>query len=291
MDLVETLVAVVEEEGMTAAARRLRIPKSTVSRRVQRLEDELGIRLVERSTRRSRLTEAGQRFYNSVAPAVDQIRRARETARNEDEVPKGRVRMTAPEDLASTLLPRLLAEFHCDYPEVEVWVDSSNRVVDLVAEGFDLALRAGRLPDSALIARRIADGELWIVAPTSLVSDQTLTLKDLGSLPAVLFRGSDRWELEGPDGIARVSVQGKVSGTDFRFVARCVEFGLGIALLPSLHAQRLINAGRALRILPDYSHTSGSLYLVTPSKMFPARVRVLRDYLIRALPDVSPSAR
>ncbi|MEO1482202.1 MAG: LysR family transcriptional regulator [Myxococcota bacterium] len=283
MDLVETWVAVVEEEGMTAAAVRLRVPKSTVSRRVQRLEDELGIRLLERSTRQSRLTEAGERFFNAVAPAVDQIRRAREAARNEDENPRGRVRITVPEDVAATVLPGILAEFSRDYPDVQVWVDSSNRVVDLLAEGFDLALRAGQLRDSGLIARRIATGELWVVAPPALIGDRRLTLTDLSEFPAILFRELEHWELEGPDGRHRVSVHGRLSGTDFRFLARCVEHGLGISMLPSFQAQRLIDAGTAVRVLPEYSYQSGALYVVTPSKMFPARVRVLRDHLIRTL--------
>ncbi|MEL6544003.1 MAG: LysR family transcriptional regulator [Myxococcota bacterium] len=283
MELVETLVAVVEEQGMTAAARRLRIPKSTVSRRIQRLEEQLGVRLLERSTRQSRLTDAGERFFNSVAPAVEQIQRAREAARNEDAVPKGRVKLTVPEDLASTVLSEVIGEFHRNYPEVEVWVDSSNRVVDLVGEGFDIALRAGRLPDSGLIARRVATGELWVVAPPSFVLDQELTLDSITDCPALLFRGHRCWELEGPDGPVKIDLDGRLSGTDFRFLARCVEDGQGIALLPRFLAQRLIDSGRGVRVLSEYSYTAGALYVVTPSKMFPARVRVLRDHLIRSI--------
>src|SRR5262249_11065972 len=158
------LASVVEQGSFTAAARALRLPKSAVSRRVSDLEASLGVRLLHRTTPRPHLPEAGAAYYERARRALEAFAEADDAARDAQGAPRGRVTLTAPNDLGATLLAEPLARFHAAYPEIEVNVILTPRVLDLVAEGVDLALRAGKLGDSSLVARKIGVAEGLLVA-------------------------------------------------------------------------------------------------------------------------------
>ncbi|MFO0553554.1 MAG: LysR family transcriptional regulator [Polyangiaceae bacterium] len=292
MDLgdVEAFVAVVDASSFTAAAARLRAPKSALSRRVARLEEALGARLLQRTTRSLALTEAGASYHASATQALGQLREAAAVVSERSEEPSGTVRITMPVDTGAVTAIDVLTQFVREYPKVNVEVDLSARIVDLVAEGYDLALRAGPLRDSSLVARKLGDTVAILAASPEYVARRGMPQRpaDLINHDCVLFRatrGESRWRLHGPDGREEeVNVQGRLSGSDFSFIRAAALHGAGIALLPSPAALLDMNCGRLVRVLPDYSGFSSPFHLVYPSARFmPLRVAVLRDFILKNL--------
>ena len=294
MDLnnVAVFARVVELESFTAAALQLGLPKSSVSRTVSRLEEELGVRLLQRTTRRLHLTEAGQAYYERARTALGSLEEAALAASNLSVEPRGIVRMTAPGDMGIINLPGIVARFVAKYPLVHVEVSLSPRKVDLVAEGFDLAVRAGKLQDSSLVARKIGSDSLAIFASAAYLRrrGRPMTLADLAHHDCVLFRGTNgkaEWRLTGPDGEESVTVRGPINADEMGFVQQAVAAGVGIGLLPRI-AVRLAAKGSPeaenVQLLPEFSVTGGDLSVVTPSARFlPASVTVFRDFLVTEL--------
>ncbi|HKA87572.1 MAG TPA: LysR family transcriptional regulator [Haliangiales bacterium] len=281
------LASVVEQGSFTAAARALRLPKSAVSRRVSDLEASLGVRLLQRTTRRLHLTEAGAAYYERARRALEAFAEADDAARDAQGAPRGRVTLTAPNDLGATLLAEPLARFHAAYPEIEVNVILTPRVLDLVAEGVDLALRAGKLGDSSLVARKIGVAEGLLVASPAYVAAHGAPRRpaDLARHSAVVFRGMNRWDIEGPGGATTVEVGGAVAGDDITFVRECVIAGLGIGSIPCPIVRRALAEGRLVRVLPRFVHRAGDLHLLYPYGRFvPRRVGALADFLVKELP-------
>jgi DNA-binding transcriptional LysR family regulator len=294
MDLnhVAVFARVVELESFTAAAQQLGLPKSSVSRTVSRLEEELGVRLLQRTTRRLHLTDAGQAYFERARAALGSLEEAALAASNLSVEPRGVVRMTAPGDMGLINLPGLIARFVSKYPLVHVEVSLSARRVDLVAEGFDIAVRAGKLQDSSLVARKIGSDTLAIFASPAYLRKRgrPKTLADLAHHDCVLFRainGKSEWTLTGPQGEESVTVRGPITCDEMGFIQRAVVAGAGIGLLPRI-AVRLAPKGSAqaenVQLLPEYSVTGGDLSVVTPSTRFqPAAVTAFRDFLVAEL--------
>jgi DNA-binding transcriptional LysR family regulator len=288
MDLnhVSVFVRVVELESFTAAAAQLGLPKSSVSRTVTRLEEDLGVRLLQRTTRKLHLTEAGQAYYERARLALGGLEEAALAATNMSAEPRGIVRFTAPGDLGVLNLADLVTRFSRKYPLVHIELSLTSRVVDLVSEGIDLALRAGKLRDSTLVARKIGSGSLGIFAAPSYLR----SFADLANHDCVLFHGRNakaEWRLTGPKGEESVSVRGPVSVDDMAFAVQVVSAGLGIGLLPVPGVQ--LSALRhslpvPTRILPEYASGGADLNVVTPSARFqPASVQAFRKFLIDEL--------
>jgi len=294
MDLnhVAVFARVVELESFTAAAKQLGLPKSSVSRTVTRLEEELGVRLLQRTTRKLHLTEAGQAYYERTRVALASLAEAASAATNLSAEPRGTVRLSAPADIGVMNLGELVARFLRKYPLVQIEISISSRYVDLVAEGFDLALRAGKLADSSLVARKIGSDQLGLFASASYLRrrGRPKTLGDLAHHDCVLFRGThgkSEWRLTGPRGEERVTVRGPLNVDEISFVQQAVTAGLGIALLPMI-AVRLAAARGPLpmpvHVLPEYSVGGGGLNVVSPSARFQsASVTAFRDFLVAEL--------
>src|SRR3954468_1318017 len=218
MDLnhVAVFARVVELQSFTAAAKQLGLPKSSVSRTLSRLEDELGVRLLQRTTRKLHLTEAGQAYYERARVALTGLEEAASAATNLSAEPRGTVRLSAPADVGILNLGELVARFVRKYPLVHVEISFSSRFVDLVAEGFDLALRAGKMADSSLVARKIGSDALGIYASANYLRrrGRPKTLADLADHDCVLFHGTNgksEWHLTGPQGEERVTVRGPLN--------------------------------------------------------------------------------
>src|SRR4051794_4593821 len=231
-------VRVVDEGGFSAAARALRLPKSSISRGVSLLEEELGARLLQRSTRKVHLTEAGTAFYDRASRGIAGVEEAAAAVTELQGSLRGTVRLTAPVAAGVWMVAPVIARFVAMHPAVHVDAILTGRVVDLVAEGVDFALRAGVIRDSSLVARKLGRPEITLYAtPAYLARKGTpRRVEELASHDCVLFRG-DRgratWVLVGPDGDKTVGVTGPVGGDDFTFVQRIVLAGVGIGLLPS----------------------------------------------------------
>src|SRR5450432_3748982 len=195
MDLnhVAVFIRVVELESFTAAAKQLGLPKSSVSRTVTRLEEDLGVRLLQRTTRTLHLTEAGHAYYERARVALTGLEEAASAATDMSTVPRGVVRVTAPGDLGVLNLADIVWRFSRAYPLVHIELSLSSRFVDLVAEGFDLAVRAGKLTDSTLIARKIGSDSLGIFAAQSYLKrrGRPKAFSALTEHDCVLFRGKN----------------------------------------------------------------------------------------------------
>jgi DNA-binding transcriptional LysR family regulator len=292
MDLnrVSAFVRVVHDGSFTAAAKALGLPKSSISRSVAQLEQDLGIRLLHRTTRQLHLTDAGTAFYERVSRALGDIDEATSAASDMQAELSGMVRVTAPVDLGVWALPPIVARFVRKHPKIRVDVSLTGRVVDLVAEGIDLAVRAGPLRDSSLIARRV--GGLQSVAyasPKYLARrGEPKELADLVKHDCVLFRsttGKATWELARDDGeISTVDVSGPVSSDDLSFVRKAVLASSGIGVLPTFLCARAELTGKLVRVLPEWSLSGAVLHIAYPSTRFvPQRVVMLREYLLEAL--------
>ena len=291
MDLrqIEYFVRVVEHGSFSAAAKRLDMPKSSVSRGVAALERSLGVRLLQRTTRRLGLTEAGQQFYTSTARVLADLDEASTMARDLQAEPCGRIRITASPDVGTHLLAPVVTRFCAHYPGVALDVVLTTRTIDLVQEGFDLALRFGPLADTTLIARPLGELRSGLFASPAYLAKHgsPSTPADLQGHPLLAFSGSPmrtQWNLIGPDGPAVVMVEGRTTADNFEFLQAMVCAGAGIALLP----QFVIDAAAhnstipaLMRVLPDHATRGAQLNLVYPSARFtPKRVALFTTMLV-----------
>lgn len=300
MNDVANFVGVVEAGGFNKAALRRRRPRSTVSRSVARLETALGLRLLERTTRSIRLTEAGRVYFERVSVAVRLMDAAAEIAGEFKASPRGVVRVSAPTDVGSEVLPPLISQFATLYPEVRVSVSLSADAPSLVDHEFDIAIRGGPQLDSSMISRRLQTTSFKLFAsPLYLMNRDPIRrpsqLEDHECLVFDRGPGSDRWQLETPDGEKNeVSVTGRVFANDLTFLRRAALAGAGVVLLPELVARPLVEDGDLTEILSNYSMRGVDLFLVYPSREHLApKVIVLRDHLLKHFPreDESPASR
>lgn len=293
-DNIATFVEVVRKGSLAAAARRLALPKSTISRRVLRLEQQLATKLLHRDARKLTLTSTGKRFYEAVFKAVDTLDSATRELEKESSEPSGVIRLTAPADLGRMILSSMFVAFLRRFPDIVLDVTLTNRFVDLPQEGVDLAVRAGRVTQPALIARRLCVAELELAVAHSAASKwQELPLAELARAPFVLYRaeGSSQTIRLEQAGARRkkpveLSVTGRVNVDDYAVVSELVAAGQGIGLMPSLHVQEGVQAGKLSRIFPGWAARAAPIYLVSAGRQQPERVRLLAEFLVEAFSHV-----
>jgi DNA-binding transcriptional LysR family regulator len=299
LDDLDVFVRVIEAESMSAAARALGVPKSTVSRAVSRLEDALRVRLLQRTSRALAATDAGRALFAEAQPHVLALRGATDVVSALVETPRGSLKVTAPNDLATMFLADVFTRFVQRYPDVSLEVVLTPRTVDIVAEGFDVAIRAGTLRDSSLVARKVADAESALYAAPSYLARRGTprTPAELSAHDCVLFRphrGRARWTLEPRPGErgekVTVEVGGHLGADDFGFVQAAVLAGAGVALMPVFLGQDQVKQGRLVRLFPNLASRIGAMYLVHASgRHVPRKIVVFRDFLVeafRGLPSV-----
>jgi DNA-binding transcriptional LysR family regulator len=283
---VATFVRVADGGGFTAAANTLGVPKSTVSRSLARLERVLGVRLVHRTTRALALTEAGRAYYDRVRDAVMGVAEATADVVDLGKEPRGSIRVTAPVDIGQTLLADVIAAFVERYPQVRFEVTLTSRVVDLVAEGFDVALRASPMRDSSLVARRLGSATMGLYASPAYLRRRGVpkTPADLASHEMIRFRSArGPVVLETDTQKERVVVEGGIEADDLLFIRRLIVAGAGVGLLPlflAAHATRGEREGLT-RLLPAWTLRGPALSLVAPSARHePRRVKLFREFLL-----------
>ncbi|MFM2420201.1 MAG: hypothetical protein RL385_4924 [Pseudomonadota bacterium] len=281
-NLLPFFVAVAESGSISAAARKLGAPKSSVSRSVSALEAALGVSLFHRTTREVRLTTAGSAFYAQARPVLAAFRQLTGSLPEQEAEPSGTLRITAPVDMALTFLVGAFAQFLVRYPSVSLDVQPSNRVTDLASEGFDAALRvAPRLADSALLARRLGVVDLGIFAAPNYVAQHGAprALGDCGKHRWVLFSGLSRLPRE-----LRALPPARVSTDDLLLARGMVRAGSGLGVLPGYLAHEDVLNGRLVRVLPGWKQSVGSLFFVhPPAQHVPRKVTALRDYLMEVV--------
>ena len=288
MDLNHVVVfeAVARTGSFSAAAKELGIPKSSASRAVARLENELSVQLLFRTTRKVSLSEPGTALYDRVTPLLRSIKGALSGLPEGGEEPSGTLKVTAPVDLGVLFLAEVLSRYTARYPAVSVDLHLTGRVVDLVGEGFDVALRAAsRLEDSSLIVRRAAPllAQLY-ASPAYLARRGTpRTDEELDEHDWVVFRSGPQ-RLRVAPVRAAVARPPRIVCDDLLFVRDAVRTGVGIGLLPTFVAEPDVLAGSLVRIVPRLQRPAGNLYIVTPAtKHVPGKVAAFRDLVLEML--------
>jgi DNA-binding transcriptional LysR family regulator len=284
---------VIEHGGYAKAGRALGIPKSRLSRHVSALESQLGVRLVQRSTRRFAVTEVGQEVYRHAQAMLAEADAAAEVVEFARAEPRGVIKVGCPVALAQTALAHILPDFLARYPRVRLRMHVSNRRVDVLNEGFDAALRVRAHPsgEDGLIMRTFREVcELLVASPQYLDRtgrpEQPLELAARDTLGFEPEADRQSWELIGPSGeSARIDLTPRMVCHDFTVLKSAALAGLGIALLPESVARPDLQAGRLERVLPAWNVPLGIFHIVFPSRrgMLPA-VRAFIDFLAERLP-------
>jgi len=288
-DNIATFVEVIRRNSLAAAARHLGVPKSTVSRRLARLEEQLDTKLVHRDARRVTPTPEGTRFYESVVDAIDVLDTAVATVEESTTKPRGTIRITAPSDLGRMLLLHELVGFLRRYPDISLDLVFTNRFVDLVQERVDVAVRAGLVTEPNLIARKLLPSDFQLAAHV----DNDIDCNDISELeayPFVLYRKRGQTQvirLEKGSGenheTVELTVSGRVNVDDYTAMVELVAAGQGIGLMPELHVAEGEKAGRLARIFAEWVLPAPPIHLVYSTRQLPERVRLLIDFLCQSL--------
>lgn len=278
---------IVEAGSFSMAAQRLDQPKSTVSRRIALLEARLGERLLQRTTRRLVLTEFGASVLEHARKVADEVEAAAALAQHRQQAPSGKLRVSMPNDFANHVMTRVIAAFIERHPAVSLELDLSPRRVDLVAEGYDIAIRMGDLPDDAtLSARRIAILHSGLYAapsyiaryglpeqPDDLLKHNLLCLlaRNGGAVPWILLRGKVRWQRE---------LQARMSANSPELLARMACSGIGIAASSDFFATPYLTKGELVRVLPEWELPGATGWAVFPGRrLMPAKTRAFLDLM------------
>src|SRR5215467_10334771 len=287
---------VVEVKSFSEAGRRLKIPTSTVSRRVADLEEQLGVRLIERSTRRLRLTDVGSEVFEhakhgcEISEAVDNI------ASNHQSTVSGELRLAAPPSISDTLLAPLLGGFQTSYPDVRIQVFITDRIVDQIAEGVDLAFRVDpELKDSSLIARKILTYRHQLVAsPGYLVGrnapQRPHDLLQHRLLAFSFWRPVNVWSFVNGKKTETLTFHPHLSMNDYAGLAAALLAGVGIGDLPPLVQPELLRDGRLVEVMPTWHFTLFHLWLVHTDKRYITRpVRLFKEFASQMAPTLFPT--
>ncbi len=276
---------VVEHGGFTAAAEATQLPKSNISRRIASLEERLCVRLLERTTRKVHVTEIGDIYYRHCRRMLDEADDADLYVEQAMEIPRGTLRVSASVTTGQHLLAPMAAEFMAQYPEVQFELVWTNRRVDVIDEGFDLAIRIGPLQDSSLVARGLGQWRLCLYASAEYLKARGTPQKpeDLHDHDCLLMsdmRGSNQWTLSTGDVTEQVVLTPRASVNDFDTLRRMVADGGGIAILPSyMHFGDYHN--RLVRVLDDWAGRLIELHAIFPShRGATPKVRAFLDFLI-----------
>ncbi|CAA0092386.1 HTH-type transcriptional regulator DmlR [BD1-7 clade bacterium] len=303
IDLNDMLIfaKVADLQGISPAARALKMPKSKVSRRMTQLEDALGVRLLERSTRSVHVTEAGQRYLRHCQRVAEEADSALESVHQLADTPRGRLRISTSVAIGQYLIAPYTGDFMQTYPDVDLDIDLTNRRVDLIAEGFDLVVRVGQLNDSTLVSKRLGYARAGLYAapsyverhgspnrPSDLADHKTLVMSDASRM--------HEWSLE------RTKVQKKNSAqtetmtveispcmsiNDFTSLRAIVAGGGGIANFPSYLVEDLVQSGELIAVLPDWKSPPINYFVLYPShRGLTRKAKVWIEFFADKLRDV-----
>ncbi len=290
---MEVFRRAVEQGSLAAAGRSRDLSPEMAGRHLRALERRLGVRLLNRSTRRLDLTPAGQRYFQRCVAILDEIGLAETEAAAGSGEPFGRLRIAAPLAFSHKVLAEPIASFTEQFPKVTLELSFSERAVDLLAEGFDLALRLGELADSVLMSRHLAQFRLLLVAsPNFLTTHGPIAApSDLLLLDTTLIytqtRTPDRWRfVHGSGAVEDVSLLGRIRATDIGFLIALAVGGHGLVLVPDFAVRCELEAGHLLEVLPDWQERSLALHALYPHRtLVPAAVREMVDLLIAFFSD------
>jgi DNA-binding transcriptional LysR family regulator len=272
LDDVSVFVKVVQAGSFSQAARQLSMPNTTVSAKVAALEKRLGVTLIQRTTRKLNITEAGEAYFRRCVVALEELQAAETEVTSSQAAPQGVLRITAPVDAGHTILPIMVRAFLKEYPTMEVDLVITNRVVDLVAEGVDIAMRAGELEDSTLIGKRFVSANMSFWASPSFVKKHGVPThpRELDQYEIIRFNEAGFSKLTLTNGKERFThaPKGRLSTDDLSVLKAFTLQGDGIGLLPTYLCEDELSRGKIVSILPQWYFSAGSFSLVYPAQKF-----------------------
>jgi DNA-binding transcriptional LysR family regulator len=297
---IPVFIAVADSAGFSSAGRELGISKSAVSKRITQLEDQLGARLFHRTTRKLSLTEAGERFYEYAAQANRSAQQAEDAVHELQGEPRGVLKVQLPMTLGQMHITPLIPEFLKQYPHLQIDLIMDDRHINLIEQGYDLAVRAGDMEDSNLIARILSPlHSVVCVSPDYLQTfyqqhqqalDHPTQLEKANCLTYSYSSNADVWQFDLGEQNYKVKVKGNYRVNNSASLKQGLIAGMGVARLPTFIAGESIKKGELVALFQDYTMPSKSLYAVYPERQYlPTKVRVFLDYLIKHLGTNVPS--
>lgn len=286
---MRTFVEVARAGSFSTAARNLNVSTTAVSRQVADLERMLGVTLLRRTTRHVSPTEAGARYLPRAEAILGEIERLNAETSAVASAPRGKLRITAPPAVGNEVIAPLAVDFVEAYPEIDLEIEFTERLVDLVAEGFDAAIRAGPLESSSMIAHRIVEMRYLICASPAYLERRAVPKRpgDIGEHDCIHWRpAAERgaWTLVKGGAQVSVAIRGRLLMSNFAAGREAALRGLGLAILPLLTVRDDLEAGRLIPVLPDYEAHHGILSLVRPPTPFePPKLRAFIDFITGAL--------
>ena len=291
LNSMSLFVAVVNSGSFSAAADKLDLSRAQVSKAVAQLEAHLGSRLLNRTTRRISLTDIGRIYYERCTGILQEINELEDMAGDQAGRLRGRLHLSAPTSFGIAHLNPLITEFVQRHPEVQISLSLTDRLVNVVEEGFDLVIRIAELEDSSLIARKIAPCKrVFCASPEYLQQHGTPKVpQDLAIHPCLMYSNElkpDTWILQGPGGTESVRVNGPVCADNGDILKSAAVASLGVTLLPTFIVGDALKAGQLRQVLADYCPPEIAIYAVFPSRRYlSAKVRAFVDFLAQAFGD------
>jgi DNA-binding transcriptional LysR family regulator len=289
LDGIAAFARVVDSGSFSAAARHLKISKSAVSAHVQRLEERLGIRLLNRTTRRLSMTEAGAAYYRHCARILAEAEAAEQAASALQREPRGTLRISAPDSFGWMHVAPVVPDFLRRYPELSVDIALSPVHVSLVDEGLDLAIRIGVLEDLPLVVRKLAPSRLIACATPAYLNEHGVPrepgeLAKHNCLCTTLLPWGDEWRLVGKRGEVRVAVGGSFRSNNAEMLRAAALDGIGIAVLPTWAVAEPLRTGALRRVLDAWEPPASTIYAVYPgNRLMSMKVRAFVDHLARCI--------
>ena len=291
LDGIKTVVAVVETGSFTAASERLGMSKALVSKYIGEVEDSLGVRLLNRSTRRLALTEAGQRYYDSALPLLEEFEEMVDGVTGEQSSPRGLLRISVPVTFGEMSLAPLIPKFLQQYPDIGVDLQLSDKMIDMLEEGIDVVIRIGSVDDSSLIAKHVQTLPLVLCASPDYIQShgQPERPEDLAKEQShhqciidSNFRIGKHWPIICPNNITTsVEVSSRITANSPRAVKEIALAGGGIGMIPRFIVQDALDDGRLEEILPEYRTLEFGLFAIYPHRRYLSRkVRCFIDFLV-----------
>ena len=292
---MRTFVSVVQNSGFSGAGRAMGVPKTRVSQRIQELEADLNVRLLQRSTRTVTPTDEGRIYFDKCVEILEDIDAAEQAMSRAGEQPEGRLHITVMSSVAhGVILPRL-TEFLGAYPAVSIRISVTDRLSSLVEEGIDCAIRGGPLDNSSLISRHLCDVPFGLYAAPAYLAGRPpiVTLEDLDTIDHLSVYShrtgqSSPWVMSGATGVDEIRAPWRVECDDDQALLTACLAGSGVALCPAISAELFVQSGQLVRVLPDWHSEARPVFLVYPSRRYlAAKLRCFIDWASQILSDAA----
>jgi DNA-binding transcriptional LysR family regulator len=286
LEAMRAFVNVVASNGYAEAARRLGVTRSAVSKAVTELERQLGVRLLDRTTRRVSVTEPGSIYYERCVAILSQVEESEAEIARLHEEPRGLLRINGPMSFGTLYLGDAVSDFMGAYPDLRIELDLTDRFIDPLAEGVDVTIRIGALLDSSLIARKIAETTLALVASPSYLAERGVPKRpeDLIAHSGLDYgrqQPSPRWKLARSGGVASVPIDARLFSNNGEVLRSAAVRGRGLALLPAFLVEDDVRAGRLVSVMDDAVPPAVGIWaLYAPNRFVPAKIRLFIDFLV-----------